>query len=709
MNTEGRVRAERRLAAILAADVAGYSRLIGADEEGTLERLKAIRSELIDPKIAEHHGRLVKTTGDGLLVEFSSVVDALRCATEIQREMVERNSGVVVSERIDFRIGVHQGDIVVEDGDIFGDGVNVAARLEALAEPGGICVSARVQEDVAGRLDLTFDDLGEQSVKNIVRPIRTYALSADAVAALPRAEEPAAPRPTPPMGPRYSRRWLTASHARRVLIIALGGGKQHDNCANEAALFAPMDCRPRCGRHPDRRWWSVVVVAFGGEGGGSGVVGWSGRRRLGAGSAPRLSMVVLPFANLSSDPEQEYFADAVTGDLTTDLSRIKDSFVIAHTTAVTYKGKPLDVKQISRDLGVHYVLEGSVQRLGERIQVNVQLLDGESGAHVWADRLDTDCRDLAEAQGEITGRLARMLNTELIRDVGRRIEQERGADPDARDLVMRARALWMQGYSAEINKKVLDLSERALAIDRGSVDARIAVGRTLAAGISDSFSNDVEKDQARAEQLLLEALDRDPNRSSAHEAMGLLRRVQGRWAESQGEFKKAIALDRNDPWAIRQLGMTVLIQGKPESAIPYLENSIRLDPYAPNLFIAYLHLGNAYLFLGHTDQAIELLRKAEVANPSIWYVHLALAGALGLRGDVDEARREIAEVLKLKPDANSFARLRAIGATSGFGSPQFGVLSEKTVNASVCAAPVSRRNDPAGPSPPNTSLIEPVG
>jgi adenylate cyclase len=243
---------------------------------------------------------------------------------------------------------------------------------------------------------------------------------------------------------------------------------------------------------------------------------------------------------------------------------------------------------------------------------------------------------------------------------------------------MRARALSMQGYSAEINKKVLDLSERALAIDRDSVDARISIGQTLAATITDNWSNDVEKDQARAEQLLLEALDRDRNRSSAHGAMGLLRRVQGHWAESQAEFEKAIALDRNDAWAMRQLGMTVLIQGKPESAIPYLENSIRLDPYASNLFIAYLHLGNAYLFLGHTDQGIDLLRKAEVANPSIWYVHLALAGALGLRGDVDEARREIAEVLKLKPDVNSFARLRASATKNGFNNPQFGALWRKT-------------------------------
>jgi adenylate cyclase len=501
MNTEGRVRAERRLAAILAADVAEYSRLIGADEEGTLNRIRAIRAEVIDPEIAEHHGRLVKTTGDGLLVEFGSVVDALRCATEIQQEMARRNTGNAVAERIEFRIGINVGDVVVEDGDISGDGVNVAARLEALAEPGGICVSARVQEDVAGRLDLTFDDLGEQNVKNILRPIRAFALTADAVAALPMADTPAEPRPTPPKGPRYLRRWIVALTACGMLIVTAG------------------------------LWWLWQSPKAPSASTTASVL-----EKVVTPAVPRLSMVVLPFANLSSDPDQEYFADAITDDLTTDLSRIADSFVIARTTAFTYKGKAADVKQIGRDLGVHYVLEGSVRRLGDSVQVNVQLLDSESGAHVWADRVDTDRRDLAEAQSEITGRLARMLNTELIRDIGRRIEQERAADPDARDLVMRARALYMQGFSAETNKKVLDLSERALAIDRDSVDARISIGQTLAASITDNWSNDVEKDQARAEQLLLEALDRDRNRSSAHGAMGLLRRVQGRWAESQADL-----------------------------------------------------------------------------------------------------------------------------------------------------------------------------
>src|SRR3954447_20465163 len=315
-------RAERRLAAILAADIAGYSRLTGTDEEGTLGRLKAHRRELIDPKIAAHRGRLVKTTGDGLLVEFGSVVDALRCATEVQQEMAERNAGSAVSQRIDFRIGVHQGDVVVEDNDIFGDGVNVAARLESLAEGGGICVSARVQEDCLGRLDLRFEDLGEQTLKNIGRPVRVYAV-----------------RPV-----EWSR--VAETH----------------NTASPVA------------------------------------------------TPPQLSIVVLPFENLSADPEQEYFADAITDDLTTDLSRISGSFVIARNTAFTYKGKAIDIKQIGRDLGVRYVLEGTVRRISDHVRVNVQLIDADNGAHLWADRIDTNLVDLDQAQDEITSRLAHTLD-----------------------------------------------------------------------------------------------------------------------------------------------------------------------------------------------------------------------------------------------------------------------------------------------------------
>jgi TolB-like protein/class 3 adenylate cyclase len=302
----GGERVERRLAAILAADVAGYSRLIGEDEAGTLSRLRGLRHDPIDPTIAAHNGRVVKTTGDGLLIEFASTVDALRCACRIQARVLESNTDVAADRRIELRIGIHQGDIVVEGGDIFGDGVNIAARLEGLAEPGGICVSARVQEDAAGKLDLAFRDLGDQQLKNIGRPVRVYAINLAA---------------TQPYGSSTT-------------------------------------------------------------------------------SVPRLSIVVLPFANLSNDPDQEYFADGITEDLTTDLSRIPGMVVISRNTAFTYRKKTVGTKQIGRELSVRYLLEGSVRRLGNQIRVNAQLIDAQTDAHLWAERFDSSVADVFALQDD---------------------------------------------------------------------------------------------------------------------------------------------------------------------------------------------------------------------------------------------------------------------------------------------------------------------
>jgi adenylate cyclase len=320
----------RRLAAILAADVAGYSRLMGEDEEGTHERLKAHLRELVDPKIAEHRGRIVKNTGDGLLAEFPSVVDAVRCAVEIQRAMVDPEPEVPEERRIRFRIGVNLGDVIVEEHDIFGDGVNVAARLEALAEPGGVCVSRMVRDQIRDRLPYRFEDLGEQSIKNIARPVRVYAWRPKAVADVSAVTVP------------------------------------HTALTSQPAV------------------------------------------------APRLSIVVLPFTNLSNDQEQQYFADGITEDLTTDLSRIAGMFVISCNTAFTYQGKRVDTKQIGRGLGVRYVLEGSVRRSGSQVRVNTQLIDAETDAHLWAERFVGDTSDLFALQDEITSRIAISLNLELV-------------------------------------------------------------------------------------------------------------------------------------------------------------------------------------------------------------------------------------------------------------------------------------------------------
>jgi adenylate cyclase len=352
-------RVERRLAAILAADVAGYSRLMGADEEGTLARLKAHRRELIDPKIAEHRGRIVKTTGDGILVEFASVVDAVRSAVEIQRYMIDRNAGMAEEKHIAFRVGVNLGDVIIDGDDIYGDGVNIAARLEALAEPGGICVSRVVRDQIRDKLPYPFEDMGEQSVKNIARPVRAYAMGAAAVASTPLVAAQAKPEP-----------------ARRSIIP--------QRAVIAASLFAAIGLAIVA-------WWAwpkgnSPAVSVQAPAAASPQI----PPAVASTPAPRLSIVVLPFANLSNDPEQEYFVDGVTDDLTTDLSRISGSFVIARTTAFTYKGKPIDAKQIGRELGVRYVLEGSVRRTGDQVRVNAQLIDAESGAHLWADQFDTN-------------------------------------------------------------------------------------------------------------------------------------------------------------------------------------------------------------------------------------------------------------------------------------------------------------------------------
>jgi TolB-like protein/class 3 adenylate cyclase len=387
--------AVRRLAAILAADVAGYSRLMGADEEGTHERLQAHRRELVDLKIREHSGRIVKTTGDGILAEFASVVDAVRCAIECQRAMIDREAGIPEDHRIRYRIGINLGDVIVESDDIFGDGVNVAARLEALTEPGGISISRTVRDHIRDKLAYAFQDLGEQRVKNIARPVRVYALRPEAVAELPAPST----LPIPPA--------------------------------------------------------SLPAIT------------------------PRLSIVVLPFANLSSDPEQQYFADGITEDVTTDLSRIGGMLVISRNTAFTYKDKRVDTKQIGRELGVHYVLEGSVRRLGNQIRINAQLIDAETDAHLWAERFDGDMSDLFTLQNEVTSRIAVELNYELVgAEAARRTEH-----PDALDYILRGRAAFYKPVSRNTRAEAIRMFERALALDPQSVDAQSWLSNALSSGV----------------------------------------------------------------------------------------------------------------------------------------------------------------------------------------------------------------------------------
>jgi TolB-like protein/Tfp pilus assembly protein PilF len=458
--------------------------------------------------------------------------------------------------------------------------------------------------------------MGEQSVKNIVRPVRAYGMNPAAIAATPLL-------PTKALRRR-------ASPSRRV-------GPNGRTRARNA------DTKP----------------------------------------VPRLSIVVLPFANLSSDPEQEYFVDAITDDLTTDLSRIVNSFVIARTTAFTYKGKAVDVKQISADLGVRYVLEGSVRRLGEQLQVNVQLIDAETGAHIWADRFDTDRSNLAKAQSEITSRLARSLYLEFVEAVGRQIEQEGGVNLDARDLAMRGWAWFWRPLSGANRQAAQRAFEQALEIDPGSVDARVGIATILGEQLALGMSKSHERDIARCEHLLLEVLERDRNEPRARQELGRLRRLQNRLIDAQIELEKAIALDPNNASAINQLGITLVFLGRPEAALPHVEKALRLNPRGQNVFYYYYWLGYCQLLMGHTDEAIDLFRKCRAAYPEGWFAHLYLAAALGLRGDIDEARAALAQSIKLKPEIDSIARMNFLPNHGTMDNPRFVALREKTLDAGL--------------------------
>ncbi|HEY1865019.1 MAG TPA: adenylate/guanylate cyclase domain-containing protein, partial [Roseiarcus sp.] len=437
----------RKLAAILVADVVGYSRLAGADEDRTLARLRGLRSDLIDPAIAAHHGRIVKRTGDGSIIEFRSVVDAVRCAIEIQNGLIERNAGVPEDRRIEFRVGIHVGDVVEEsDGDLMGDGVNIAARLEGVAKPGAICLSEDAYRQVSGRLEMEVTDLGPTQLKNIDRPIRAYSLQVG-VPAKPRPTKPAEPV-TPAAPTPQKRRFGPAplAAALAALLIVIAGGAWWLVNANRPAAVATKAPTPVAS--------SVTTPPA---------------------NARHLSIVVLPFANLSNDPSQDYFADGITENLTTDLSRLSGAFVIARNTAFTFKGKNVDAREIGKELGVRYVLEGSVQRDPGRMRVNVQLIDAETGNHLWADRFDKPAADLFEMQDEIVARLASQLGTELMSAEARRAQQ--APNPDSMDLYFQGMEWFNKGTNLENMNRARGFFERALGLDPSNVDALLGVGR----------------------------------------------------------------------------------------------------------------------------------------------------------------------------------------------------------------------------------------
>jgi adenylate cyclase len=606
----------RKLAAILVSDVAGYSRLAGADEDRTLARLRTLRSDLIDPIISVHHGRVVKRTGDGSIIEFRSVVDAVRCAVEVQTAMIERNAGVPPQKRIEFRVGIHLGDVVEEaDGDLMGDGVNIAARLEGIAKPGAICLSEDAYRQVKGRLDLKVNDLGPTQLKNIAEPVRVYSLEVGQPAQAKLAAAVAAAKDgsvAPALKPRaWLSRWPAFAAALVAAVLAAGGVA----------------------------WRAGLAPRF---------IAASVDDKLA--TAPRLSIVVLPFENLSGDPEQDYFADGLTDDLTTDLSHLADSFVIARNTAFTYKGKPVDAKQIGRELGVRYVLEGSVRRVGENITLNAQLISTETGAHVWADRFDGERSKLGRLQVEFVARLANSLGVELVKAEALRAMRERPNNPDAVDLSMRGWVELYRGATSKTNEDAaVGLFERALAIDPQLVPAMSGLATTLYNRVAWLHSDDPKSDLARAEDWAERAVAAEPDNSAAHYAKALVFFEKRQWPQAIAEADTAIVDNPNNAEAHAERGFDKLYLGRAEDGFPGLETAFRLSPRDPEVPVWQLNACVLHNFLAQWEQGIEWCEKARAGAPAVWSTLVHLAAANAWTGHDKEAKEAAAQLQKAYP------------------------------------------------------------
>jgi adenylate cyclase len=557
----------RRLTAILAADVAGYSRLMGADEEGTLDRLKRVRRELGDPTIAEHRGRIVKTTGDGLLVEFQSVVDAVRCAVEVQQRMAERNADVAAERRIEFRIGIHQGDIIIDEGDIFGDGVNLAARLEALAEPGGICISRVVRDEVRDKLDLAFDDLGEQSLKNIARPVRVFRVGAQPSRL--RAGETPAVQPVP----------------------------------EPAAL--PLPDKP--------------------------------------------SLAVLPFQNMSGDPEQEYFADGMVEEITTAIARLPWLFVIARNSSFTYKGRAVDMKQVGRELGVRYVLEGSVRKAGNRVRITGQLIDTTSGAHIWADRFDGGLDDIFELQDQVASSVAGAIEPKLMLAEIERASRKVPGSLDAYDLYLRAWALYHK-FTEASTVAAASVAAEALAVDPYYAPAAALIGWCGATQAVQGWGS-LEVDQiAESVRLATQAIETGKDDPDALWMAALtLAVLAGDKAMAVDAVDRALTLNPNSAYAWSTRGWVAALRDQSDPAIDSLQRAMRLSPLDPQGWMFFGGMSAAFLVARRFEETIDWADRALRAQPR-WSVTIRLkATACAHLGRIEEARDCVRVLLELQP------------------------------------------------------------
>jgi TolB-like protein/class 3 adenylate cyclase/Tfp pilus assembly protein PilF len=572
-------RVERRLAAILAADVVGYSRLMGADEEGTLADLKRHLRELVDPKITEHRGRIVKTTGDGILVEFASVVDAVRCAVDVQREMSDRNVGVPAERRIEFRIGLNVGDIIIDGTDIYGDGVNVAARLEALAEPGGICISRVVRDQVRDKLDFSFEDMGEQQVKNIARPVRTH----------------------------------------RVLLGPAAIGPIGADAA-AAPSARPQQQKP--------------------------------------------SIAVLPFANMSGDAEQEYFSEGITEDVITNLSRNRAFFVISRGTSFTYKGSAVDVAKVARELGVRYVIEGSVRRAGNRVRITAQLIDAETGHHLWAERYDRELADVFAVQDEIAQSITGAIAPGIMSAEIQHAQRKHPSQLDAWDRTVRAH--WhIRRFTQQDLAEARHLLADAIALDPGSSMAfsDLAFARHFEAVFG--WGDGPAESHAQLGEAARKAVAADDSDAMAHTALAIYELFSGRHEEARRRLQRALDLNPNLAFARGYLGITEAFGGDYDAAIPHLDEANRLSPRDPLASLWPLCRGWAALSAERYDEAIECAARAAEANPEFPDIYAVLAAANGHLGSTEAARIALDQLQQRMPALTvSDARL-----DRPFGSP----------------------------------------
>ncbi|MER9029618.1 adenylate/guanylate cyclase domain-containing protein [Mesorhizobium sp. M0674] len=541
----------RKIAAILVSDVVGYSRLAGADEDRILARLRALRSDLIDPTIAVHRGRVVKRTGDGSLVEFSSVVEAVRCALEVQNAMLERNAGVPDDRRIEFRIGIHLGDVVQErDGDLMGDGVNIAARLEGICEPGNICLSEQAYWQVKSRLDIAINDRGEVQLKNIADPVRVYSLQVG----VPSKAKPAAPA--------------------EPLVL--------EKLSQPLAL-------------PDKP-----------------------------------SIVVLPFVNMSADAEQAYFVDGLTEDLITDLSKVPELFVIARNSSFAYKGRSVDTRQIARELGVKYVLEGSARRVADRVRINAQLIDAPAGGHIWADRFDRDLADIFAAQDEVVGKIVEGLAGKLA--AANLKERYRPTNLGAYDLYLRGRAEW--AHSTEAGVAAIPLFERAIALDPNYADAYrwLAISQ-CEAWVFRNYPMNPLRQQSMASAR--KAIELDPENSGTHWVLAFILLLERQWDESAKEYEISLRLNPNDADAWANFGDLKTYEGRGVEAIACIEKALRLNPRPPSWY--FWLLGGAQSAAGKYEEAVKTLRNEATYRTES---RVNLASILARLGRLEEAREE---------------------------------------------------------------------